>query len=163
MFVTSPARVAPAVVEEEPFIQQQIVQIDADDPMFIPQYATSGSSCVDLLSAEDLTLDIGESRIIYTGFRLALPPGWEMQVRSRSGLASKGVTVVNSPGTIDSDYRGPIKVILVNRGHSPYTINRGDRIAQACIQRTVRICFAPCRIEEGSTDRGAGGFGSTGV
>lgn len=163
MFATSPARVEPAVVEEEPFIQQQIVQIDAIDPDFIPTYATPGSACVDLRSAETLAMQPGETRLISCGFKMALPPGWEMQIRSRSGLSLHGVTVMNAPGTIDSDYRGDVKVILHNGSGDVWTVTEGDRIAQACIQRTVRICFAPCRIQEGDTERGAGGFGSTGA
>ncbi|MDY8109230.1 dUTP diphosphatase [Fulvimarina sp. 2208YS6-2-32] len=130
-----------------------------------PRYETAGSAGADIRAAvEDaITLAPGARAAISTGFAFAVPQGFEMQIRPRSGLAARhGVTVLNAPGTVDSDFRGEVKVLLVNLGAYPFTIGRGDRIAQ--------IVIAPvtlCRFEEtddlGVTIRGAGGFGSTGV
>jgi dUTP pyrophosphatase len=135
----------------------------ADLPL--PAYATPQSAGMDLLAAVDAptTLAPGERRLIPTGIVLALPAGFEAQVRPRSGLALRhGVTVLNSPGTIDADFRGEIGVILVNLGQAPVTIARGDRIAQLVVAPVARVSW-----DEGDalaeTVRGAGGFGSTGV
>jgi dUTP pyrophosphatase len=127
-----------------------------------PAYATAGAAGMDVVSAEDLTLAPGGRAAVATGFAMAIPYGYEVQVRPRSGLALKhGVTCLNTPGTIDSDYRGEVKVILANLGAEPFEIARGDRIAQlvpAPVQRAV--------LDEidtlDDTARGAGGFGSTG-
>ncbi len=134
------------------------------DPEFKPVYKTDSSAGMDLKACIDgpKTLEPGERALIPAGFRLALPEGWEAQVRPRSGLALKeGITVLNSPGTIDADYRGPVGVVLINQGNVDYTLQRGDRIAQMVIQPAYRI-----RLEKRETlpasIRGEGGFGSTG-
>jgi dUTP pyrophosphatase len=115
--------------------------------------------CADL--AHNLTIEPGQWQLVPTGFAAETPTGYEMQVRPRSGLALRyGLTVLNTPGTIDSDYRGEIKILLINMGQEPYTLNPGERIAQLVVQQTV-----PCQSVEAalsSTDRGDGGFGSTG-
>lgn len=131
----------------------------------LPGYQTEGSAGVDLYAniREPLTLQPGERALIPTGIRIALPPGYEAQIRPRSGLALKyGIGMVNSPGTIDSDYRGEIAVILINWGQEPFTIRRGDRIAQMVVAPVARIEW---QIEESlpPTERGEGGFGHTGV
>jgi len=131
----------------------------------LPHYATPGSAGVDLAAAIEARMEIapGERAAIPTGIALALPAGWEGQVRPRSGLALKhGVTVLNSPGTIDSDYRGEVQVILANLGSSPFTIARGDRIAQLVIAPVARAAWR-LTTELPFTQRGAGGFGSTGA
>jgi dUTP pyrophosphatase len=130
-----------------------------------PAYATPQSAGMDLAAAidADLTLKTGERALVPTGIAIALPAGYEAQVRPRSGLAAKnGVTVVNTPGTIDADYRGEIKVILINHGPEVFTVQRGMRIAQLVIARYEQ---AQWNIVESldETSRGAGGFGSTGT
>lgn len=130
---------------------------------FIPERAHKGDAGLDLKSAEDTILRIGESKVVRCGFKMALEEGFEAQVRSRSGLAAKNqVIVLNAPGTIDSGYRGEVKVILANLGPNELFINRGDRIAQMVIAK-----YESPEIEEvkslDETARGAGGFGSTGV
>lgn len=131
----------------------------------LPHYATSGSAALDLRAAveHDMILQPGERKLIPTGIRLAIPEGYEGQVRPRSGLAIKnGIALVNSPGTIDSDYRGPVQVIVINLGEESFTIRRGDRIAQLVIAPVTHV-----RLEEADslpeTERSEGGFGSTGV
>lgn len=132
----------------------------ADLPL--PSYATSGSAGLDLRSAEALTLKPGARALVATGIAIALPAHTEAQVRPRSGLAVKhGVTVLNSPGTIDSDYRGEIKVPLINHGSEDFVIARGDRIAQMVIARVEQVELAEVTSLD-DTARGNGGFGSTG-
>lgn len=132
----------------------------------LPAHSTSDSAGLDLRAAvpenEPLTLNPGEYAMVPTGLQIALPKGTEGQVRPRSGLAAKhGVTVLNSPGTIDADYRGECKVILINHGAEPFVINRGERIAQLVVARYVSVEFNRVdSLEE--TERGAGGFGHTG-
>lgn len=129
----------------------------------LPSYATADSAGLDLLAAvaSAVTLAPFERRLIPTGLAIALPPGFEAQVRPRSGLALKfGLTVLNSPGTIDADYRGEIGVILINLGQEAFTIQRGDRIAQLVIAPYIRIDWHEDDLD--ATERGAGGFGSTG-
>ena len=131
----------------------------------LPKTASLYSSGIDLFSAENKVIEIsqGERKLISTGIKIALPIGFEAQVRPRSGLAYRyGITVLNTPGTIDADYRGTIKVILINHGADKFLIKRGDRIAQLVIQKI----FYPVLIETkdlDSTKRGEGGFGHTGV
>jgi dUTP pyrophosphatase len=135
----------------------------ADLPL--PAYMSAGAAGADVVAALDapLTLAPGERALIPTGFALEVPAGWEVQVRPRSGLAFKhGVTVLNAPGTIDSDYRGPVAVLLVNLGADPFTIARGDRIAQLIVAPVARAAFGEAAALAAS-DRGAGGFGSTGL
>ncbi|HMT44853.1 MAG TPA: dUTP diphosphatase [Chakrabartia sp.] len=128
-----------------------------------PAYATSGAAGMDVVSAEDLTLPPGGRHAVSTGFAMAIPEGFEVQVRPRSGLALKhGITCLNTPGTIDSDYRGEVKVILANLGSAPFEIKRGDRIAQLVPAPVQRATFAEVTSLD-ETDRGAGGFGSTGI
>jgi dUTP pyrophosphatase len=131
----------------------------------LPTYATPDSAGMDLMSAEngDVTLAPGARAMIATGIAIALPSGFEAQVRPRSGLAAKhGVTVANSPGTIDADYRGEIKVILINLGDAPVTLSRGDRVAQMIIAPVVQATWSEV-TDLDDTARGAGGFGSTGI
>jgi dUTP pyrophosphatase len=131
----------------------------------LPHYQTKGSSGADLKAdiETDITIMPGETAIVPTGLFLQIPPGYEAQVRPRSGLAAKqGVTVLNTPGTIDADYRGEVKVILINLGKKDVRIQRGDRIAQIVFAPVVRAQFDPHR-EINETSRGEGGFGSTGV
>src|SRR5438309_11266309 len=130
----------------------------------LPEYATEGAAGLDLLAAVEspVTLRPGERKLIPTGIRIALPEGMEGQVRARSGLAlSQGLGMVNAPGTIDSDYRGEIKVILINWSEEPRTIRRGDRVAQLIISPVLRIDLVETDCL-GETDRGDGGFGHTG-
>ena len=131
-----------------------------------PEYATSGSAGFDLRSNVDLIINPGDFDKVPTGLFFQLPPNFEMQVRPRSGLAAKhGVTVLNTPGTIDSDYRGEIIVILINHGKEPFKIEKGDRIAQAVVAQTVSSFIKLNKVSEISdnTDRSSGGFGSTGI
>ena len=128
----------------------------------LPAYATEGSAGMDIVAAEDLVLLPGGRHAVATGFALAIPPGFEVQVRPRSGLALKhGITCLNTPGTIDSDYRGEVKIILANLGDAPFPIKRGDRIAQLVPAPVQRARFNEHK-ELGDTARGTGGFGSTG-
>jgi dUTP pyrophosphatase len=128
----------------------------------LPSYATEHAAGLDVVAAEDVTLAPGARHAVATGFALAIPEGFEVQVRPRSGLALKhGVTCLNTPGTIDSDYRGEVKVILANLGEAPFEVRRGERIAQLVPAPVQRAAF---REVDGldDTQRGAGGFGSTG-
>lgn len=128
-----------------------------------PAHATSGAAGADLVSAEDITIAPGEIQAIATGLALAIPQGFEGQVRPRSGLALKyGVTVLNAPGTIDSDYRGEVKIILINHGKKAFVVSRGDRIAQLVIAPVTHVSFQPV-AELDETQRGTAGFGSTGL
>lgn len=128
----------------------------------LPAYATEGAAGMDVLAAEDVTLPPGGRHAVATGLAVAIPPGYEIQVRPRSGLALKhGVTVPNTPGTIDSDYRGELKVILINHGEEPFEVLRGDRVAQLVLAPVTRASWL--KVEElDQTMRGEGGFGSTG-
>ena len=127
-----------------------------------PAYATDGAAGLDVVAAEALTLEPGARAAVATGFAIAIPVGHEVQVRPRSGLAFKyGVTCLNTPGTIDSDYRGEIKVILANLGSEPFSIARGDRIAQLVPAPVQRALMDEVNSLE-DTPRGSGGFGSTG-
>ncbi|MFY8095347.1 MAG: dUTP diphosphatase [Niveispirillum sp.] len=131
----------------------------------LPAYATALSAGLDLLAAisEPVSLEPGQRRLIPTGIAIALPEGFEAQIRPRSGLALKnGISLVNSPGTIDADYRGEIGVIVINHGDQPFTVERGTRIAQMVIARHERAVWSEVdNLDE--TARGAGGFGSTGT
>ena len=128
----------------------------------LPHYATGGAAGMDVLSAEAVTLKPGQRHAVATGLAMAIPEGFEIQVRPRSGLALKhGITVPNTPGTIDSDYRGELKVILINHGPDNFAIARGDRVAQLVLAPVVQAAWD--EVEElDDTSRGAGGFGSTG-
>ncbi len=132
----------------------------------LPAYQSAHAAGLDLVAAvpdgAPMMLASGQYALVPTGLTIALPPGYEAQVRPRSGLAAKhGVTVLNSPGTIDADYRGEIGVLLINHGATSFTIRRGERIAQMVIASVVRAELVPV-ISLSATDRGSGGFGSTG-
>ncbi len=128
----------------------------------LPAYATDGAAGMDVLAAEDVTLAPGARHAVATGLAMAIPPGFEIQVRPRSGLALKhGISVPNTPGTIDSDYRGELKVILINHGADAFEVRRGDRIAQLVLAPVTRASWLEADdLDE--TARGEGGFGSTG-
>lgn len=151
---------------DEPYPAIRVLRLnpekDADIPL--PRYMTAHAAGMDLCAAVEapFCLEAGRITMIPTGLAVAIPPGFEAQIRPRSGLAVKhGISLINAPGTIDADYRGELKVALINLGDAPYTIRRGDRIAQMVIQRVYRA-----RLSEvdrlGDTDRSSGGFGSTG-
>ena len=130
----------------------------------LPSYATADAAGLDLLAAVEDAIELapGARRLVPTGISIALPPGYEAQLRPRSGLALKhGVTLLNSPGTIDADYRGEVGVILINLGEAPFRLQRGDRIAQLVIAPVARLAWRESETLPEST-RGAGGFGSTG-
>jgi dUTP pyrophosphatase len=128
----------------------------------LPAYATEGAAGMDLLAAREVTIPPGGRALVPTGLCIALPEGYEMQVRPRSGLALRhGVTVLNTPGTVDSDYRGEVGVILLNTGAEPFAVARGERIAQAVFAPVTRAAWEEV-VMLPETRRGAGGFGSTG-
>ena len=128
-----------------------------------PGYATDGSAGLDVVTAQDLSLQPGERMAVPTGFAIEIPPGYEVQVRPRSGLALKhGITCLNTPGTIDSDSRGEVKVILANLGQEMFAVRRGERIAQLVPAPVLRATFEEVAQLSGS-ERGSGGFGSTGT
>ncbi|MBL4800936.1 MAG: dUTP diphosphatase [Emcibacter sp.] len=142
-------------------------QLPHGEGLKLPEYETVNSAGMDLMAAlnagEELVLKVGMRLLVPTGFAMALAPGFEAQVRPRSGLAWKnGVTVLNSPGTIDADYRGEVKVILINHGAEDFVITRGMRIAQMVIAPVTQISW-DVRENLDETARGAGGFGSTGT
>jgi dUTP pyrophosphatase len=149
----------------------RIRRLPAAHDLPLPTHASPGSAGFDLRAALDgvdgaggeVVLRPGERLLVPTGLVLEIPPGWEGQVRPRSGLALRhGVGVVNAPGTIDSDYRGEVGVILINLGEAPFTLKRGDRIAQLVISRVETVEWEEADLLE-SSGRGGGGFGSTGV
>lgn len=128
----------------------------------LPGYQTAGAAGMDVRANEERVLNPGETALVSTGFSMAVPPGYEAQMRPRSGLAIKhGITLLNTPGTIDADYRGEVKVILSNFGSKPFRVQRGDRIAQMVIARVQRAHVEEVESLE-ETQRGAGGFGHTG-
>lgn len=138
------------------------VNYEVEDIELLPKYQTAGASGCDLRSSVDAVIPAGKRGIVPTGLKVDIPTGFEGQVRPRSGLAAKhGITVLNTPGTIDCDYRGEIKVILLNTGDEDFIIKKGDRIAQLVFSQVFRAIF---KKDENltSTDRGDGGFGSTG-
>lgn len=130
----------------------------------LPEYQTALSAGMDIHAflEASVSLNPGERQLIPTGLYLEIPPGFEIQIRPRSGLALKnGITVLNSPGTVDADYRGEIKVLLVNHGEAPFTINKGDRIAQMVLAKHETISWVESQ-ELNTTERGTGGYGSSG-
>jgi len=154
------------MTEEEIDIKVAVKPLEHAVGLKLPSYATSQSAGMDLTAAleEDLELGPGDRALIPTGLSIALPKGFEAQVRPRSGLAVKyGVTVLNTPGTIDADYRGEIKVILINHGKEPFTIKRGMRIAQMVVERFSHVNWEVVEELEKNEERGEGGFGSTGT
>jgi len=140
----------------------RIKRLPHGDGLALPAYATPGAAGMDVLAAEDVMLAPGARQAVGSGFSVAIPEGYEIQVRPRSGLALKhGISVPNTPGTIDSDYRGEVKVILINLGTEDFHITRGDRIAQLVLAPVTLAAWE--EVEElDETARGAGGFGSTG-
>ena len=146
-----------------PDIAIALLRLPHGEGLPVPAYATEGAAGMDVVAAEDLSLAPGARAAVATGFAIAIPAGYEVQVRPRSGLALKhGITCLNTPGTIDSDYRGEVKVILANLGSEAFAIKRGDRIAQLVAAPVQRATFTEvASLDE--TARGAGGFGSTGV
>ena len=145
----------------------EIKKLDHFGDLELPKFETVLAAGADLRaavpSADPMTLEPGERALIPTGFAMALPAGYEAQIRPRSGLAYKhGITCLNTPGTIDADYRGEVKVLLINHGQDSFTINRGERIAQMVIAPITQPDFEVV-TELSDTARGAGGFGSTGV
>jgi len=142
-----------------------LTRLPHSEDLALPSYATEHSAGMDLLAAvnENVTLAPGARTLVPTGLSIALPDGYEAQIRPRSGLAFKhGISLVNSPGTIDADYRGEVGVLLINLGQEPFVIERGMRIAQMVIAPYTRAQFSEV-LELPSTERGAGGFGSTGT
>ncbi|MBI5323370.1 dUTP diphosphatase [Bradyrhizobium sp.] len=147
-------------------VKVDIRQLPHGEGLALPAYQSADAAGLDLLAAvpegTPLILGPGKHAMVPTGLAIALPPGFEAQVRPRSGLAAKhGVTVLNSPGTIDADYRGEISVILINHGEAAFAIRRGERIAQMVIAPVVQAQLVPV-VSLPDTDRGSGGFGSTG-
>ena len=143
-------------------IRIRITRLPHGEGLPLPSYATHGAAGLDVVAAEDLDLMPGQRHAVATGFKVAIPDGYEIQVRPRSGLAFKhGVTVPNTPGTIDSDYRGELKVLLINHGSEPFAVRRGERIAQL-VPAVVTLAHFDEVDELCETVRGAGGFGSTG-
>ena len=143
-------------------IEVELRRLPHGDGLPAPAYATAGAVGLDVVAAETLTLAPGERHAVATGFAIAIPEGYEVQVRPRSGLALKhGITCLNTPGTIDHDYRGEVKVILANLGSEPFAIRRGERIAQLVPAPVLKAEFTEV-AELSDTNRGAGGFGSTG-
>jgi dUTP pyrophosphatase len=146
-------------------VKIEILRLPHAKDLPLPAYATEGSAGLDLLAAIDADMELapGARAAVPTGIALAVPHGFEAQVRPRSGLAlNHGITCLNAPGTIDSDYRGEIKAILINHGDAPFPIKRGTKIAQMVIARHEHAQFIEVSAL-GDTARGAGGFGSTGI
>lgn len=128
----------------------------------VPEYKTLGSVGADLVSIQDLDIQPGKVGVVNLGFSVSFSPGYEIQVRPRSGLAANyAVTVVNTPGTVDSDYRGPMKVLLINHGNKVFRVCKGDRVAQMVLNEICRAHFEELETLD-TTERGEGGFGSTG-
>ena len=143
-------------------IAVQLKRLPHGEGLALPAYATQGAAGMDVLAAEDVTIAPGQRHAVATGLAVAIPAGYEIQVRPRSGLALKhGIAVPNTPGTIDSDYRGELKVILINHGAEDFAIARGDRIAQLVLAPVTQATWDEVdKLDD--TARGAGGFGSTG-
>lgn len=145
-------------------VEVPVVRLAGADGLPLPTYATPGAAGLDLAAAVPgpVVIPPGGRAVVPTGIAIALPEGFEAQVRPRSGLAARaGVTVLNAPGTVDSDYRGEIQVVLINFGEAPFTVSRGERIAQLVVARVARLAWRAAGILPESL-RGAGGFGSTG-
>jgi dUTP pyrophosphatase len=140
-----------------------ILRLPGTEDLPLPRYMTGQAAGMDLMAAvgEETTILPGERKLIPTGLTMAIPEGYEAEIRPRSGLALRhGVTLVNTPGTIDADYRGEVGVILINHGQSPFVVRRGDRIAQMVVHRICRVSWA-LRGDLSPTERGDGGFGHT--
>jgi dUTP pyrophosphatase len=151
----------------QPPVRLRLQRLPHGEGLPLPAPQTAGAAGLDLLAAlpenAQITIDTCERALVPTGFALQLPPGFEAQVRPRSGLAAKhGITVLNAPGTIDADYRGEVKVLLVNHGAESFTVRRGMRIAQLVVAPVTQVVLDVVSVLDGS-DRGEGGFGSTGA
>ena len=143
-------------------IEIKLYRLPHGEGLPLPKYASEDAAGLDIAAAEDLVLEPGHRHAVATGFAIEIPHGYEVQVRPRSGLAIRhGITCLNAPGTIDSDYRGEVKVILINLGQDPFEIRRGERIAQLVPAPVLRANFTEA-LELAETARGSGGFGSTG-
>lgn len=143
-------------------IDIQLKRLPHGEGLPLPSYASEGAAGLDIVAAESLTLEPGARHAVATGFAIAIPEGYEVQVRPRSGLALKhGITCLNTPGTIDSDYRGEVKVILANLGSEPFEVVRGERIAQMIPAQVTHAIFIETE-KLCTTERGTAGFGSTG-
>ncbi len=151
---------------DEPICAIEILRLNPDEDADIPlpRYMTDHAAGMDICAAvsEPLRIEPGRIALVPTGLAVAIPPGFEAQIRPRSGLAVKhGIGLINAPGTIDADYRGEVKIAVINLGSAPYTVRRGDRIAQMIIQRVFTARLVPvARLSD--TERSGGGFGSTG-
>jgi dUTP pyrophosphatase len=144
-------------------VQVKVKRLNHGAGLPLPTYASEGAAGMDVCAAESLTLKVGKRHAVATGFAFAIPAGYEIQVRPRSGLALKhGITCLNTPGTVDSDYRGEVKVILANLGDDDFAIQRGDRIAQLVVAPVIHAAMVEVDALD-ETVRGAGGFGSTGI
>ena len=146
-------------------VQVKVKRLPGQEDMVLPAYETDGAAGMDIRAAvkDPVTINPGEIRLVPTGLTVAIPRGYEAQIRARSGLALKnGIGVVNAPGTIDSDYRGEIGLIMINWGQESFTINRGDRVGQMLIHKVHRAEFIEVEELDG-TERGVGGFGHSGV
>jgi dUTP pyrophosphatase len=144
-------------------VEVQVKRLNNGAGLPMPAYETAGAAGMDICAAEGMNLRAGKRAAIATGFAFAIPVGYEVQVRPRSGLALKnGITCLNAPGTIDSDYRGEIKVILANLGEEDFVIKTGDRIAQIVVAPVIQAAMVEVDALD-TTARGAGGFGSTGI
>jgi len=160
---STPGEIGNAPTPLDVVVAVEVLPHAADLPL--PQYETSQAAGLDLRAAVDepVTLEPGERAAVPTGLKIALPAGYEAQVRPRSGLALKhGISLVNSPGTIDADYRGEVRVILVNLGREAFIVSRGDRIAQMVVAPVTRVRMQPVESVD-TSERGEGGFGHTGV
>lgn len=148
------------IIEE---IKVSIQRMEGTEDLPLPGYMTAQAAGMDLMAAvkAEVTIPPGERKLIPTGIRVAIPEGYEAEIRPRSGLAlHHGVTLVNAPGTIDADYRGEVGIILINHGQTPFVVRRGDRIAQMVVHRVCRVCWNACGALV-RTKRGDGGFGHT--
>jgi dUTP pyrophosphatase len=148
-------------------IEVRLTRLAHGNDLPLPSYQSAHAAGVDLLAAvpatAPVTLTAGERALVPTGIAIALPEGYEAQVRPRSGLAARhGLTVLNSPGTIDADYRGEVQVLLINHGQAPFIIKRGDRIAQMVVAPVTQIAWTIVEQLD-QTERGSGGYGSTGI
>jgi len=143
-------------------VELLVVRLPHGEGLPLPTRATAQAAGMDLVAAVEVSLAPGERKLVPTGLKVAVPAGYELQLRPRSGLALKhGITLPNTPATIDADYRGELQVILMNLGHEPFTVRRGDRIAQMLVQRVEAVAFREVEVLPES-GRGEGGFGSTG-
>ena len=146
-------------------VEVKVIRLPHGSDLPLPEYHSTQAAGLDLLAAvpADMIIQPGQRAVVPTGIAIALPPGSEAQVRPRSGLASRhGITVLNTPGTVDADYRGEIQVILINLGEAPYVVQRGARIAQLVIAPVLRATLSESQ-DLADTQRGGGGFGSTGT